>query len=418
MTRTVAVALLLFAVQVHAEPVRCRGTIAKESAKYAQAAEKRLQSCRERVRIGALPPSTDCHADPLIAKAVTKLAQGVARDCCGSDETCGNGDDDSLASIGWDVGVCPDLANHGCSAPIAHPGDVASCLACTGRFGADTALDLLYTRFAPPADSIVARCQATLGKENARLFRSVSKALARCWDGRNRGAHANACPDPGDGKAPLLIARARELYAVRVCAACGGPDKQCGGPDDLSTTSIGTADHCPAVERPDGVPCGGVITSFAHAAACADCLAAFANLCADQVAVPAFAPYAAECHPPPGTCSAGVECETALDCPAGYTCRDNGGRTRYCLGPACDVDAECTGGAVCRQYCDVDGCEDRICQCPGFGCFGPDEVCLDDGGIACRKLCTQDSDCVAPFGDVCVNPGFGFGVCIGSIPCS
>jgi hypothetical protein len=65
----------------------------------------------------------------------------------------------------------------------------------------------------------------------------------------------------------------------------------------------------------------------------------------------------------------------------------------------------------------VSGCDEHVCQCPGFACFGPDELCLDDGGLACRKICTQDSDCVAPFGDVCVNPGFGFGVCIGSIPC-
>jgi hypothetical protein len=39
------------------------------------------------------------------------------------------------------------------------------------------------------------------------------------------------------------------------------------------------------------------------------------------------------------------------------------------------------------------------------------------GSIACRMLCTQDSDCVAPFGLVCVNPTFGPGVCIGKTPC-
>jgi hypothetical protein len=44
-------------------------------------------------------------------------------------------------------------------------------------------------------------------------------------------------------------------------------------------------------------------------------------------------------------------------------------------------------------------------------------VCIDNGGLACRMICTQDSDCVGVFGGVCVNPGFGFGICIGNEPC-
>jgi hypothetical protein len=44
-------------------------------------------------------------------------------------------------------------------------------------------------------------------------------------------------------------------------------------------------------------------------------------------------------------------------------------------------------------------------------------VCLEAGALACHKLCTQDSDCVDPFGLVCVNAGFGAGICIGTVPC-
>ena len=40
----------------------------------------------------------------------------------------------------------------------------------------------------------------------------------------------------------------------------------------------------------------------------------FAADCRDLIGVPAFAGYPAECNPPPGTCSAGVMCETTLDC--------------------------------------------------------------------------------------------------------
>ena len=52
--------------------------------------------------------------------------------------------------------------------------------------------------------------------------------------------------------------------------------------------------------------------------------------------------------------------------------------------------------------------QDAIARATGY---------FDDGGLACRKLCSQDSDCTDPFGLVCVNPGFGFGVCIGQAPC-
>jgi len=68
-----------------------------------------------------------------------------------------------------------------------------------------------------------------------------------------------------------------------------------------------------------------------------------------------------------------------------------------------------------RQYCTFAGCEARRCVCPGFAC-GADEVCIDDGGLACRELCTQDSDCPPPLG-VCVNSTFGAGLCISSTPC-
>jgi hypothetical protein len=168
---------------------------------------------------------------------------------------------------------------------------------------------------------------------------------------------------------------------------------------------------------PGGDACARPIATVDDLVTCLGCVGAFKAACVDRVAVPALAAYPAECNPPSVACSPGVECETSLDCPRGYTCRDNGGATRYCVGAACVDDSECADGGVCRQYCTTDGCGPRQCQCPGFGCTGPDELCLDDGGLACRKMCTQDSDCVNPFGLVCVNPGFGFGVCIGSTPC-
>jgi hypothetical protein len=407
---------LALAAPAGADPVGCRGAIAKAAAKHAQKAAKALQRCRDRILTGGLPASFDCHLDAGVAAARAKLEAGVARACCGADGPCGAGDDEALAAIGWTT--CPDLESAGCAAPIVDLAGVTDCLACLGVAGADELVEVTYAAFDPGArGSALQACQSALGRETVRFYAAATKALQRCWDARNRGQHANPCPDPGDGRAAAAITRAEATKVARLCAACGGGDGACGGGDDVLPATVGVLDACPAVTLPGGGSCAAPIATLADLVACVDCLAAFATTCRDAAAVPAFTAYPGECDPPRGTCSAGVECATSLDCPAGYTCEDNGGATRYCVGATCTTDAECGGGGVCRQYCTVAGCGARQCQCPGFGCFGPDEVCLDDGGLACRKLCTQDSDCTAPHGYVCVNPGFGFGVCIGSIPC-
>jgi hypothetical protein len=128
----------------------------------------------------------------------------------------------------------------------------------------------------------------------------------------------------------------------------------------------------------------------------------------------------ASCDPPP-PCPAGGLCATDAACAPGYHCLDNGTGTKYCVGPVCAADADCGAKVVCRAYCVSAGgaveCPERRCQCAGFGCVGSGVLCTNDGGLACRMFCTQDSDCVGAFGLVCVNPGFGAGTCIGTVPC-
>jgi hypothetical protein len=409
---------VLGAAPAGADPVGCGAAIARAGARYAQVASKAVARCRDRVLRGRLPPSTACRNDAHLPAAAARLAAAVAAACCGADGVCGTGDDETLAAVGWDVGQCPDLEHVGCTGALAGMADVAPCVACVATAAADRLFGFEFDPLAPSAEGSTLRtCQATLGKETARFFRKAAKVLQRCWDARSRGLHGNVCPDPGDGKAAPALAVAAARTSARLCAACGGADGACGGGDDLAPAAIGTLAHCPAVEVPDGPACAAPIASLADLVGCVGCLARFHVACTDRLAEPAFVAYPAACNPPAGTCSAGVACETTLDCPAGLDCRDNGGGTRYCVGPACTLDADCGDGAVCRQYCTRDGCGPRQCQCPGFACGGVDELCLDDGGLACRKLCTQDSDCTGQSGLVCVNPGFGFGVCIGSAPC-
>jgi len=418
---------LLLAVLAHssvarADPAHCEASIAQDSARYVRSAVRTVQQCETRGLAESLPVLSDCVIDPSLAPsslAAMRPRAHVAGECCGADHACGTGDDDALAAIGWTSPACPNLANGVCDNPIASADDITACFTCTGATALDLVTELVYGHAASTAPrSPAGRCQAAIVGASAEFFAAKSKALAKCWANRAKGLHQNPCPDPGDGQAARRIATADAALRSSICRACGGDDGQCGGGDDLAPADIGSVSHCPAVTVPGGAACAAPIGTLTDLLECVACLVEFAADCRDLIGVPAFAGYPAECKPPPGTCSAGVMCETTLDCPAGYTCRDNGAGVDYCIGPTCTTDGECGGAGVCRQYCTSEGCGSRVCQCPGFGCTGPDELCTAAGGsVACRKSCTQDSDCVAPFGFVCVNPGFGAGGCIGTAPC-
>jgi hypothetical protein len=401
----------LLASRAGATPAVCRDAVIAASARYTQSAKKALASCRRR-RVA------DCDADTrtvsALARAAARLQSIVTQRCCGSDRICGTADDEPLAAIGWDSGYCPNLDRGECNGLITSAADVATCLTCIGNGAAG---DLAAASAAGgPASGPAGGCVTAIGKETARLATTTSKALARCWEARGKGTHANSCPEPGDGLAGPAIESAVARATTRLCKACGGPDHACGGTDDLAPASLGFASSCPDVTVPGGATCGGTITTLADLVGCVTCVTAHDSECADHAAAPAFVPYPSACAAPPGTCGAGIECASGADCPAGYRCLDNGsGTTRYCVGGGCSADTDCDGGAVCRQYCTFAGCESRRCVCPGFAC-GASEVCIDDGGLACRQLCTQDSDCPPPLG-VCVNSTFASGLCISSSPC-
>lgn len=420
-----AVVVPLLASPAVADPAACARTLRRESAKLIKATQAAVAACEAQVRAGALASGTDCRTATSVTVAVATAAaraQGkVTARCCGGDRTCGTGDDETLASLGWVAPACPDLDSAGCTASTAHPGDVAACVTCAGTAAARRAWELLYERFVTTTPgSALAECQEAVTEATSAYVGKRARLLRRCWEARARGAHANGCPVPGDGRTAAALARIEGRLVTRICRACGGPDGACGGGDDLLPSTVGFLATCPALLTPDETSCAGPVSSPAELADCAACVGAALAGCVDRLGVPGFAAYPDACNPPRGTCAAGVECETALDCPAGYTCEDNGaaGTTRYCVGPACAGDPDCGGGGVCRAWCTTAGCGPPRCQCPGFGCDGPDELCIDNGGLACRKICTQDSDCTGVFGGVCVNPGFGFGICIGNEPCS
>lgn len=380
-----ALALLLGPPTAAADPVACQRTILKESVKLASVRVKALGRCEDRKRKGALAAGTDCATEAKtagkIARAESRLATKLARACGGPDRTCGTGDDESLAAIGWPAS-CPDFLGLGCANAIAGCDDVAACLTCVDREAAAQAIGLAYDALAPAGASDVARCQRTIGKETARLFDARAKALRTCWDARHKGAHANACPTPGDGKAAPKLATAASKARAKICRACGGDDRACGGGDDLPVAAIGFPEVCPA-----GDGCAAAVGDLDALADCAGCVTAFDVDCVVPLAVPALAPYPAACAPAAGACPTRLQLDgegDTLDLDLGWS-----GNAHDVVGPWLGrlslAVFGCTGGGdpACGS-CDLAGPIENA----GGAAFAT-RRCAEATWVACAA----DSDC-------------------------
>ena len=301
-----------------ADPLKCKATIVKASSQYVQARTKALVKCEGAVVAGKLPLATDCHnemkTDAAVDKAKTKMEAAIEKACGGPDQDCGSGgDDDSLASIGWNVATCPDIESHGCNNAIANCHDVADCLECVQGEAVDQAVKLYYDDLVLPStsDKALNKCQQTIGKATAAFLAAKSKALAKCWAAVNKGDIPGPCPLPGDGKAGGAIAKAEAKKIAAICGACGGADKACdqtvtglttnvpgsGGTDDLTPAAIGFPANCDALTVPGGPSCSQPIATLADVVECVDCITEFKVDCADRLAVPWAVGYPGQCNP-------------------------------------------------------------------------------------------------------------------------
>ncbi len=294
---------------VHATPavadaVKCKAAIIKSGAAFVQAKAKALAKCEESIVKGKRAPG-DCHTDikagPAIAKALTKLQVAIGKGCGGKDKTCGVGaDDDTLASVGWNLGACPNFSNDGCNGALANCADISTCVSCIGEEAVDQAIALAYGSLVasdPKAQKELNKCQVAIGKAQNVFLIAKSKALTKCWTKVNSNKATSPCPVPGDGKAATAIAKAETKKRTTICKACGGSDKLCNGIGDLTPTAIGFPAQCPSVTIPGGSACGAAITSLTDVVDCIDCFTEFAVDCADRAAVPAFVGYPSECNP-------------------------------------------------------------------------------------------------------------------------
>ena len=229
----VAAAALAFGASVAgAQDVpKCQRAVVKGAQKYASARMKALQKCEEGRLTGKI--TTACSADAKtqdkIAKAATKLSDGIAKACTsvtvadlnmdGLVTRCvggnGNGlrcvDDEDCryapATTGPEDGVCtatdecPTFLNgrlpgdDACEIALTSPAAVGDCLACAAAVKVDSVVSSFYTTLnAASEDKDVLKCQKDIGKRTAKYFDAVEKALAKCQDALINGKVAS-CPD-------------------------------------------------------------------------------------------------------------------------------------------------------------------------------------------------------------------------------
>jgi len=287
-----------------ATPGECQRAIIGNYRSYAVVRMKTVQFCEDKVVKGQLPVGTDCQTGPdvalKLAAAEQKFRHHVSSACGGNNHTCNAADtgqsaDETLASIGWDIGACPDIEGSGCANPIADCNDIEDCLVCLTVAAEGQAIALDYGSLnVPTSDRKLEACQREIGKRSAEFLEKKLKALARCERKVLAGDFAGPCPDPGTVQ---TIATLDAKIHAKVCNKCGGANKVCGGGDDRTPTEIGSVASCPGVTVPGGASCAGAIATVDDITTCANCVGEFKDDCLDAALVPALESYPTECNP-------------------------------------------------------------------------------------------------------------------------
>jgi len=292
----VAALLLAPAPRVEAEATACKREIARADARFARAKMKALQKCYGDLAAGKRPgPCPDATTASRIFVARAKLQSSIAKRCGGIDQTCSvTPDNDSLPSIGWDIGGCPNFESGNCTNNISHCGHISTCLLCINDAAIDQAVDLYYNHFLPTNDNLLRKCQIGLGKEASKFFQAKGKILGKCEDMVLKGSITGPCPGP---RFEGAIAKAKGKSIAKMCGACGGADRVCGTVDDPDIADIGFIPDCPPVQPPDSPQsCARQILSVEDMVACVSCVTSFKAHCVAAAGAPDAAPYPPECN--------------------------------------------------------------------------------------------------------------------------
>jgi len=418
------IVLAALAPAAYADPLTCERAIEKGTAKYVQTRVKALQTCNDAVVSNSSSGSCpDQKATDKIAKADSKFRATIGKACGGADHVCGTGsDDESMASIGWNIGSCRNVEGGSCNNAITNCNDVSECLVCVSNAAVNQAITLYYGQIDQGAtDSDVIKCQRSIGKFTTKFLVAKNKALQKCEDAVLKGVFSGPCPDAG--KATPAIAKADSKKRASICKACGGADRMCGGDADLTTTQIGFTSSCPNVTIPGASSsCAHAISTVQDIVDCVDCVTEFKDDCLDAITVPELKSY-------PSQCNAGGGAPTATPTAGGGPTQTPGGvptatptpgfancptlLSFEADGSAADLDTGWTGQSHDSKVINnglltlnVSGCGSAPPSCGTCNLNGP---VANGGGTA-----TNNHRCVGDTSIQCTTDGD----CAGNAPCS
>jgi hypothetical protein len=205
-----------------AEPDSCKREIARADSRFSRAKMKALQKCYGDVVAGkAAGPCPDPSTASRIFNARAKLQSSIAKRCGGLDQTCSvTEDNDSLESINWDIGMCPNFENGSCTNSIVHCRHISDCLLCINDAAIDHLVALFYGGFTPTTNSLIRKCQVGLGKEASKFFQTKGKILGKCEDLVLKGSITPPCPNE---RADSRSRRPRARRSRRCAAAVAVP---------------------------------------------------------------------------------------------------------------------------------------------------------------------------------------------------
>jgi hypothetical protein len=356
--------IMVMTSSAHAD-IKCRSTVAKESAKLTQAIAKTLQKCEQAVHDGKLGgPCPDVKSADKIQKAKDNLKKNLNKKCATSTGE-------------FAFGRCPnetgsDASN--CTSILVQDKDgEADCLSCLADHNATELVHrVVYGSLLPPADKKVGKCQAAIGKSTLGFYTSASKILVKCQGLLLKGK-LSSCPD---GKATDALDKAEAKKVAAISKACCGPDGVCGG----ATCSQGSAIQvvCQGGAN-DGVAC-------AADSACpgGTCVSA----ATENAGGPALCEASSDCGRCQGSTSPGKPCRANGQCDS-----DPGN---------CNVSLhQCIAGGNAGASCALDS------ECPGSTC----SVGVCTGGSNNGNVCAVAGDCPSVAGGTCVGTT---GLCGGS----
>jgi hypothetical protein len=242
---------------------KCLDTIDKSLTKFVKTRLTTLSRCANDINTGDLPPGTDCSTETKsaekLAKALTKLAGGVVKQCAGGLVT-------DFPPDGLHVQVCPGFQG-ACTFAVGslddgtrgNDNDYVDCLACLGTETSDDLHALQYrSATVPPLGELVSPCQEDISRAASVFEIKALKRLQKCRKNALGGKITGACPDP----------KSADKLALAAAKVLNGIAKHCTDAivTDADPSGLGLS-TCPGI----GTSCQAPVTGASSEATCQSC---------------------------------------------------------------------------------------------------------------------------------------------------